>query len=124
MDFDDLLARTLELFRKHDDVRKEVAAGCRHVLVDEYQDTNALQARLVATFASHHGSVTAVGDDAQSIYRFRGADFRNIFRFPEEHEGAEVLKLERNYRSRQPILDFANRLIQQAHRSYDKALFT
>ena len=124
MDFDDLLARTLELFRKHDDVRKAVAAGCRHVLVDEYQDTNALQARLVRQFASHHGSVTVVGDDAQSIYRFRGADFRNIFRFPDQYAGAEVLKLEQNYRSTQPILDLANRLIAQAHRSYDKVLFT
>jgi DNA helicase-2/ATP-dependent DNA helicase PcrA len=124
MDFDDLLARTLELFRTHDEVRKEVAAGCRHVLVDEYQDTNPLQARLVRRFASVHGSITAVGDDAQSIYRFRGADFRNIFRFPDQFDGARVLKLEQNYRSTQPILDFANRLIQQAHRHYDKALFT
>ena len=124
MDFDDLLARTLELFRKNETVQREVAAGCRHVLVDEYQDTNPLQARLVRRFASVHGSVTAVGDDAQSIYRFRGADFRNIFRFPEQFDGAKVLKLEQNYRSTQPILDFANGLIQQAHRSYDKALFT
>jgi DNA helicase-2/ATP-dependent DNA helicase PcrA len=124
MDFDDLLARTLELFRNHDDVRNEVAAGCRHVLVDEYQDTNPLQADLVQQFASAHGNVTAVGDDAQSIYRFRGADFRNIFRFPDQYDGAEVLKLEQNYRSTQPILDLANRLIDEAHRSYDKALFT
>ncbi|PSQ79777.1 MAG: ATP-dependent helicase [Bacteroidetes bacterium QS_8_68_15] len=124
MDFDDLLARTLELFRNHDDVRREVAGGCRHVLVDEYQDTNPLQADLVKQFASAHGSVTAVGDDAQSIYRFRGADFRNIFRFPERYDGAQVLKLEQNYRSTQPILDLANRLIDEAHRSYDKALFT
>ena len=124
MDFDDLLARTLELFRENDDVRKEVASGCRHVLVDEYQDTNPLQAELVRRFASVHGSVTAVGDDAQSIYRFRGADFRNIFRFPDQFSGTQVLKLEQNYRSTQPILDFANRLIRQAHRRYDKELFT
>jgi len=124
LDFDDLLERTLELFETDDQVRQEVAGRCRHVLVDEYQDTNALQAALVKQFASVHGNVTVVGDDAQSIYRFRGADYRNIFRFPDEYPNAEVLKLEQNYRSTQPILDFANHLIEQADRSYDKELFS
>ncbi len=124
MDFDDLLARTLELFETDDGARRAVAARCRHVLVDEYQDTNPMQARLVRRFASVHENVTVVGDDAQSIYAFRGADYRNIFRFPDEFPGARVLKLEQNYRSTQPILDLANRLIEQAERKYDKALFT
>ena len=93
LDFDDLLSRTLELFDKHDEIRQEVAGRCKHVLVDEYQDTNALQAALVKQFASVHGNVTVVGDDAQSIYRFRGADYKNIFRFPDEYPNATVLKL-------------------------------
>jgi len=122
MDFDDLLERTLELLETDD--RHQVASRCRHVLVDEYQDTNALQAELVKKFSSVHGNVTVVGDDAQSIYKFRGADFRNIFRFPDEFDDTEVVKLEHNYRSTQPILDLANRVIEQAERSYDKTLFT
>ncbi len=124
MDYDDLLAATLRLFEQHDDVRAQVATGCRHVLVDEYQDTNALQAALVGQFAAVHGNVMAVGDDAQSIYRFRGADFRNIFAFPERFPGTRILKLEQNYRSTQPILDFANHVLAQAQRRYDKRLFT
>ncbi len=122
MDFDDLLLRTLELFQQHDDIRQQVATRCRHVLVDEYQDTNRLQAELVRHFGSVHGNVTVVGDDAQSIYRFRGADFRNIFDFPEQFENTQVLKLEENYRSTQAILDLANHLITQAQRSFDKEL--
>ncbi|MES3630793.1 MAG: ATP-dependent helicase [Longimonas sp.] len=124
LDFDDLLRRTHEMLAMHDDLRQQVASRCRHVLVDEYQDTNALQAKLVRQFTSVHGNVTAVGDDAQSIYRFRGADFRNIFRFPKLYEEARVLKLEQNYRSTQPILEFANHLIESADRSYDKTLFS
>ncbi len=124
MGFDDLLGRTLELFDTAPEVHRRVSARCRHVLVDEYQDTNAVQARLVERFAHVHGNVTVVGDDAQSIYRFRGADVRNILRFPEQFGGAHVLKLEQNYRSTQPILDLANRVIRQARRTYDKQLFS
>jgi len=124
MDFDDLLYRTLELFATDDGVRRKVAGRCRHVLVDEYQDTNALQAELVKQFASVHGNVMVVGDDAQSIYRFRGADFRNILSFPDEFQHTDVLKLEQNYRSTQPILDLANHVIENADRSYDKTLFS
>lgn len=124
MDYDDLLVRTLELMVSDDSVRKQVAAGCRHVLVDEYQDTNKLQSELVKHFSSLHGNVMVVGDDAQSIYRFRGADFRNIFEFPHAFAGTRMLKLEKNYRSTQPILDLANHLIQKAARKYDKRLFS
>lgn len=124
MDYDDLLRRTLDLFQQHDSVRKQVAAKCRHVLVDEYQDTNAMQAALVRAFASVHGNVMAVGDDAQSIYRFRGADFRNIFGFPGQFPSTKLLKLEHNYRSTQPVLDLANHVLKQAHRKYEKELFS
>ncbi|MEM6335171.1 MAG: ATP-dependent helicase, partial [Bacteroidota bacterium] len=124
VDYDDLLLRTADLLERNQDLRRTVSGRCRHVLVDEYQDTNQVQARLVRLFASVHGNVMAVGDDAQSIYRFRGADFRNIFFFPEQFPGARLLKLERNYRSTQPILDLANRVLQQASRRYDKTLFT
>lgn len=124
MDYDDLLLRTLQLFEKHEAIRQKVSSGVRHVLVDEYQDTNRLQAALVGRFAAVHGNVMAVGDDAQSIYRFRGADFRNIFNFPQQFPKTKVLKLEQNYRSTQPILDFANHLIGEAKRRYDKRLFS
>jgi DNA helicase-2/ATP-dependent DNA helicase PcrA len=124
MDYDDLLLHTLALFARHDAVRRQVGAACQHVLVDEYQDTNRPQATLVRQFASVHGNVTAVGDDAQSIYRFRGADFRNIFAFPQHFPGTQLLKLEQNYRSTQPILDLANHVLTKARRKYDKVLFS
>jgi ATP-dependent DNA helicase UvrD/PcrA len=124
MDYDDLLSRTLELFEEDPGVLQGVSSGCEHVLVDEYQDTNQLQARLVRAFSSVHGNVMAVGDDAQSIYRFRGADFRNILAFPEEFPGTRVQKLEHNYRSTQHILNLANHVIEQARYKYDKRLFT
>ncbi len=122
MDYDDLLLRTMEVFETDENVERLVSAGCRHVLVDEYQDTNRLQAELVRRFARVHGNVMVVGDDAQSIYRFRGADFRNIFEFPQAFPGTNILKLEKNYRSNQPILDLANHLIQKASRKYEKTL--
>ncbi len=124
MDYDDLLSQTLALFQQEPAVRDQVASSCRQVLVDEYQDTNRLQAALVRQFGSVHGNVMAVGDDAQSIYRFRGADTRNIFSFQEQFPGARVLKLEQNYRSTQRILDLANVLISRASTKYEKALFT
>lgn len=124
MDYDDLLCRTLELFEHHDGVRRQIGAECRYVLVDEYQDTNRIQAQLVQQFASVHGNVMVVGDDAQSIYRFRGADFRNIFEFPNRFPDTAVLKLEQNYRSVQPVLDLANHIIQKATWKYEKQLFS
>src|SRR5690606_6722447 len=124
VDYDDLLALTVRLLEEDDAVRKKVAGACRYVLVDEYQDTNRLQARLVEAFASVHGNVTAVGDDAQSIYRFRGADVGHILRFPEHFPGTRILKLEHNYRSTQPILDLANHVLDRATEKYEKRLFT
>ena len=124
MDYDDLLALTLGLLRQNDDARRAVAGRCRHVLVDEYQDVNALQADLVEQFQSAHGNLTAVGDDAQSIYGFRGADVGHILDFGKRYNGARVLKLEHNYRSTQPILDLANHVLEGAREKYDKRLFT
>ncbi|PAP77015.1 ATP-dependent helicase [Rubrivirga marina] len=124
MDFDDLLALALELLRENPDVRRQVAGRIRHVLVDEYQDVNLLQADLVEQFQSVHGNAMMVGDDAQSIYRFRGADVGHILEVQKRYNGARVLKLEHNYRSTQPILDLANRVLDEAVEKYDKRLFT
>jgi DNA helicase-2/ATP-dependent DNA helicase PcrA len=124
MDYDDLLLRTRDLFERIDDVRRSVSGSCKHVLVDEYQDTNRVQADLVEYLSSVHGNVMVVGDDAQSIYRFRGADYRNLFDFPDRYADTTTYTLEHNYRSTQPILDLANRIIEQASRKFRKTLYT
>ncbi|MCH7569405.1 MAG: 16S rRNA (cytidine(1402)-2'-O)-methyltransferase, partial [Deltaproteobacteria bacterium] len=124
MDYDDLLAHTLRLFDSHDEVRTQVAAGCRHVLVDEYQDTNRLQAQIIRLLAATHDNVMVVGDDAQSIYSFRGANFRNIMDFPKDFPGTRLIFLEENYRSTQPILNLTNEIIHRAKERYEKNLFT
>lgn len=124
MDYDDLLTHTIRLFENHTAVGRAIASSCEHVLVDEYQDTNRLQAHLVELFSSVHGNVTVVGDDAQSIYRFRGADYTNIFTFKDRFPSTCLLKLEHNYRSTQPILDLANNLLERSHTKFDKRLFT
>jgi DNA helicase-2/ATP-dependent DNA helicase PcrA len=124
MDFDDLLLYTIELLEDHEDIRRKVTAKLRYVMIDEYQDTNALQARLTELFASHHGNVMVVGDDAQSIYSFRGADHQNIMEFPNQFENTKIIKLEENYRSTKRILDLTNRLLDQAKFKYNKRLFT
>lgn len=124
MDFDDLLVKTRDLMKGNAEIRQEIASKNRHVMVDEYQDTNALQADLTSLLSSVHGNVMAVGDDAQSIYSFRGADPQNMFRFPDIFEGTELIKLEENYRSTQNILNLANRVLKQAQEKFDKKLFT
>lgn len=123
MDFDDLLTKTIELL-ENEDVRDIIRARNRFVLVDEYQDTNAVQASLVQLLAPPTGNVMVVGDDAQSIYAFRGADHKNIMRFPELFEGTKIIKLEENYRSSGNILNLANRVIEMAREKYEKNLFT
>ena len=119
-DYDDLLALTAELFDGHPDALAQVSGSLRHVLVDEYQDVNGLQAAVVERLASVHGNLTCVGDDAQAIYGFRGSDVRHILGFAARYPGARVLKLERNYRSTQPILGLANHAL--AGVGYDKRL--
>ncbi|MDA1082100.1 MAG: ATP-dependent helicase [Gemmatimonadetes bacterium] len=102
----------------------KIAGLYDHVLVDEYQDTNVLQARILAGMTRAHGNITVVGDDAQSVYSFRGATVRNILDFPRDFPGAVVMALEENYRSTQPILDVTNTLISRAEERYTKNLYT
>ncbi len=124
MDFDDLLLQSIQLLEEHDDIRKNVAARNRHVMVDEFQDTNSLQARLTHLLSSIHNNVMAVGDDAQSIYSFRGADYRNILEFPDQYDNVNIIKLEQNYRSTKNILNLTNRILDQASEKYEMTLFT
>ncbi len=124
VDYDDLLVKLHELLRDHASAREQLSRQYRYVMVDEYQDTNPLQAAIVRLLAAEHDNVMAVGDDAQSIYAFRGADFRNIMDFPKLFPAARVVSLEENYRSTQPILDVANAIIAQARERYTKVLFT
>ncbi len=124
MDFDDLLIKTAELLDQQDDIRIKVAGSHRFVMVDEYQDTNKLQAKLTALFSSVHGNVMGVGDDAQSIYSFRGADHQNIMEFPNLFEQTKLIKLEENYRSTPEILNAANHLLAQANFKFDKRLYS
>jgi ATP-dependent DNA helicase UvrD/PcrA len=124
LDYDDLLAKLRELLGAHEPTRQAISQTFRYILVDEYQDTNRLQADLVRKLAATHENVMAVGDDAQSIYAFRGATFRNIMDFPALFPGTKVYKLEENYRSTQPILNLANEIIQGAAEKYSKHLFT
>ena len=115
MDFDDLLMLTVRLLEGVGEVRERYARRFRHVLVDEYQDTNHAQYRLVRALTSVHGNVCVVGDSDQSIYSWRGADIRNILDFERDYPDAQVVRLEQNYRSTQRILDAANGVI--AHNS-------
>ena len=124
MDFDDLLVKARDLLLNSDEIRNQIASKNRHVMVDEYQDTNALQAELTQLLSSYHNNVMAVGDDAQSIYSFRGADHKNMMRFPDLFEETKIIKLEENYRSTQRILDVANRVLEEAREKFDKKLFT
>ena len=122
MDFDDLLLNWLMLLHRHPEVRRELARRFEHVLVDEYQDTNRLQADVVDGMLGPARNVMVVGDDAQSIYAFRGADFENILTFPERHVGCEVFRLETNYRSVPPVLALANASIENNQRQFRKEL--
>lgn len=124
MDFDDLLVHTRNLLRDNEKVRQKIAYSHKHVMVDEYQDTNSLQAELTELFSSVHNNVMAVGDDAQSIYSFRGAEPENMKQFPERFSGTKLIKLEENYRSTQRILDLANRVLSQSKETFEKKLYT
>jgi len=122
MDFDDLLSKTLELFQTAEDVAEIYQSQFHHVLVDEYQDTNRIQAELVDLVARRHGNIMVVGDDAQSIYSWRGANFENILKFPAKHPQAQVFKIETNYRSVPEVLDVANAAIRANVRQFRKEL--
>ena len=122
MDYDDLLVHLATLLREHEGIRRAVSGAYRHVLVDEYQDTNRIQAEILGLLAAEHDNVMTVGDDSQSIYSFRGARFRNILDFPFDFPGAKVVYLEENYRSVQPILDVTNEIIARAAEKFPKRL--
>lgn len=124
MDYDDLLNNLWVLLEHHPDIKDRITARYRHVMVDEYQDTNRVQARIVRHLAGDHHNIMVVGDDSQSIYSFRGADFRNIMEFPSLFPEARIITLEENYRSAEPILALTNRLIDQAIEKYPKTLFS
>lgn len=122
VDFDDLLTRTLELFREHPAILEAYQYQFQFILVDEYQDTNVVQGELIDALSGRHGNVMVVGDDAQSIYSWRGADFRNIITFPERYANARVYRIETNYRSAPQILELANAAIQENARQFPKTL--
>ena len=122
MDFDDLLALWLKLLQDHADLRDHYQRRFQFILVDEYQDTNQLQGDLIDLLAGRHHNVTVVGDDAQSIYAWRGANFANILDFPKRHPGAQVFKIETNYRSTPEILNVANAVIAANVNQFAKEL--
>ncbi|MDP8237180.1 MAG: ATP-dependent helicase [Candidatus Erginobacter occultus] len=122
LDFDDLLLLLEELLSRHPEVSELYRRRFKHILVDEYQDTNIVQARIVELFGGGHRNIMVVGDDSQSIYSFRGALFRNIREFPRQYPGCRVFTVETNYRSTPEILSFANRVIERVEDSYSKTL--
>ncbi len=124
MDFDDLLLKPLELFSNHADVREKYQSKWRYLHIDEYQDTNTAQYRIARTLADAHKNICVVGDDAQSIYAFRGADIGNILSFQKDYPNAQTVRLEQNYRSTGNILKLADSVIKRNTAQLDKSLWT
>lgn len=124
VDFDDLLLEVAKLFKQRKDIREKWSNKFKHILIDEYQDTNHIQYSLVKMLVNEERNICCVGDDWQSIYSWRGADFTNILNFERDFPGAKVIKLEQNYRSTQNILDAAQKIITKNTQRSDKELFT
>lgn len=124
LDFDDLIGRTVNMLKIQDKVREKWRTRFRYIMIDEYQDTNAAQYKLVQMLTSDHNNIAVVGDDWQSIYSWRGADFRNILNFEKDYPNATVIKLEQNYRSTKSILDAAHTVITKNQQRSDKKLWT
>ncbi len=124
LDFDDLILHTVRLLKNETDVREYYQHKFRYILIDEYQDTNRMQYELVRLLADGHHNICVVGDDDQSIYRFRGADITNILNFEKEYRGTRTIRLEQNYRSTQNILDAANAVIKNNVGRKGKTLWT
>lgn len=124
LDYDDLLIYLRNFLNKSGPATKSLLSSIKFVMVDEYQDTNKLQADIVKGLTRFNRNIMVVGDDSQSIYSFRGANFKNIIDFPKFYDNVKIIKLEENYRSIQPILDFTNHIIKNASEKYSKNLFT
>ena len=124
MDYDDLIINLRNLLERESRVRSQLAKQYSHIMVDEYQDTNTIQSDIVRWLAHEHGNIMVVGDDSQSIYSFRGANYRNMIDFPTLFPDVKIIKLEQNYRSTQPILSLTNTLMDMAAEKYTKCLFT
>ncbi len=124
LDFDDLLIKTYQLFVRNENVKNYYAKRFQYILVDEFQDTNTVQYELLKLLASVHGNIFVVGDEDQCIYSWRGANFKNIFRFKNDFSNVKIFKLERNYRSTNAILEKANKLIAHNRSRLDKKLWT
>jgi len=124
LDYDDLLIYLKELLERNEDIRAKLSDKYRYIMVDEYQDTNKLQADILYLLLTAHDNIMVVGDDSQSIYSFRGANFKNIIDFPKVFKNAKLITLEENYRSVQPILDLTNNVIRDATEKFDKNLFS
>ena len=110
--------------RDNPDFRKRLHNEYRYIMVDEYQDTNVVQKEIVEYLSEGSRNILVVGDDSQSIYSFRGANYENILRFPQKYPDCKVIKIEENYRSNQKILDFTNEIILNARIGYKKRLFS
>jgi DNA helicase-2/ATP-dependent DNA helicase PcrA len=122
MDYDDLMINAVRVFQQYDETRKRYALNFKHILIDEYQDTNKVQAQLIDFLASEGAHMFIVGDDSQSIYAFRGALYANILEFPDKHKDVAIKKLEINYRSTPHIIDFANEIFKDAPAHFRKTL--
>ncbi len=124
LDYDDLLLYLKFLLEDNENIRKKLSNQYQYIMVDEYQDTNTLQADIIKLLASEHNNIMAVGDDAQSIYSFRGANYQNILEFPDIFPNCKIIKLEQNYRSSKNILNLTNAIISKAKKGYKKELFS
>ncbi|HBQ60737.1 MAG TPA: hypothetical protein DD671_14250, partial [Balneolaceae bacterium] len=124
MDFDDLLVKPIELFQQHPDVLEKYQDRFKYIMIDEYQDTNHAQYKVTKMLADKYENICVVGDDAQSIYSFRGADISNILNFKEDYEDSTQVPLEQNYRSTKAILQCADSIIKQNTQQLDKTLWT
>ena len=124
LDFDDLIGCTVKLLEKHSAIREQWRQQFKYVMIDEYQDTNAAQYKLIKLLTNKHNNILVIGDDWQSIYMFRGADFRNILNFEKDYPDSTIIKLEQNYRSTKYILDAAQAVIVKNRQRSDKRLWT
>ncbi len=124
LDFDDLISKTVDMLKNNQEIRRKWQAQFKYIMIDEYQDTNSAQYQLVKLLTAEHNNLAVVGDDWQSIYSWRGADFRNILKFENDYPDCTVIKLEQNYRSTKHILDAAHAIITKNEKRSDKKLWT